>query len=52
MPTTVSFTVFCFQLMITSRDQNKVNHSSSVVQYKIHEKTVTCFAPGLSKAVL
>lgn len=40
------------QLTITSRDQNKVNHSSRVVQYKVHEKTVTCFAPGLSKAVL
>ncbi|XP_020628482.1 elongator complex protein 6-like [Orbicella faveolata] len=40
------------QLTITSRDQNKVKHSSKVVQYKIHDKTVTCFAPGLSKAVL
>ncbi|KAL9961410.1 hypothetical protein ACROYT_G030343 [Oculina patagonica] len=40
------------QLTITSRDQDKMKHSSKVVQYKIHDKTVTCFAPGMSKAVL
>ncbi|KAJ7383717.1 Elongator subunit elp6 [Desmophyllum pertusum] len=37
------------QLTITHRDQNSIKHSSKVVQYKIHEKNVTCFAPGMSK---
>ncbi len=40
------------QLTVTHRHQNKMKHSSKVVQYKIHDKTVTCFAPGMSKAVL
>ncbi|KAJ7383711.1 hypothetical protein OS493_026241, partial [Desmophyllum pertusum] len=27
------------------RDKNSIKNSSTVVQYKIHEKNVTCFAP-------
>lgn len=40
------------QLTITRRDQRNTKHSSKIAQYKIHDKNVTCFTPGMSKAVL
>ena len=52
------YEVFCFfrfsllQLTITQRDENRMKHRTREVQFKILEKNVTFFAPGMSKAVL
>ncbi|XP_044175357.1 elongator complex protein 6-like [Acropora millepora] len=40
------------QLTITQRDENRMKHRTREVQFKILEKNVTFFAPGMSKAVL
>lgn len=40
------------QLTITKRDHNQMTHQTKDVQFKILEKNVTFFAPGMSKAVL
>lgn len=40
------------QLTITQRDQHRTKHNTRNLQFKILEKNVTFFAPGMSKAVL
>jgi len=40
------------QLTITQRNLDRLKHKTRDVQYKILEKNVTFFAPGMSKAVL
>ncbi|CAH3143685.1 unnamed protein product [Porites evermanni] len=40
------------QLTITQRDQHRTKHHTRNLQFKILEKNVTFFAPGMSKAVL